>query len=203
MLDQSTKNKIDTVLQTLSQEGLLENLNGNCVLASEIIQNLLAIEGVNSRTVEVTLAVSRPEENDVRSFTMVGYDFHPGFRPAQGAVDTHVVVITDTLEPMLIDASIGNLLRHAGQVVIAPVRSNHDEILCMAKAGSIDLIYRVKKHVKLPGIHQKDFIHKLRSELELKNKVDLLWKIMLAAILLSVANFALNGILVTLKLLFP
>ena len=198
-----TKQKIDKIIDQLSKDGLLENLPGNCVLASELIQNLLEIEGIRSRTVEVTLGINKLEADGGHAFTMVGYNFRPDFQPQGNKVDTHVVVVTQETEPFLIDASIGHYLRHPGQVIVAPVGSINDEVLCSTKAGTIDLIYRIKKNIRLPSIHQKDLVQKLKTEAEMKNKVDFLWKVTLGVILFSVANFALNSALVILKLLYP
>jgi len=190
---------IDSVIQKLADDGILPGLNQNCVLAADIIQNLLEVQGIRSRMVEVTLTVSRPEPDGSKALALVGYNL----QPMGNQVDTHVVVITETDEPLLIDASIGHLLRHPLQIVVSEICKDQEDALCRTRSGSIDLVYRIKKQIKLPSIHQKDLVARLRADHDLRKKVDFLKTVVWVLVGFGTVNFFLNVTQLTLKILNP
>lgn len=193
------KTTIENVINHLAREGLLENFQHNCVLASDVIQHMLDAQGVPSRLVEVTLAVSRPEPDGSKSLALVGYNFETH----GNQIDTHVVVVTETPQPMLIDASIGHILRNANQVVVAPINDAADPVLCAVDAGTIGLTYRLKKSIRLPSIHQQNLVSRLRADGELQQRVRFLSIIVWILIGFGTVNFFLNVTQLTLKVLYP
>lgn len=195
------KNQRDTindVIGQLAQDGILEGLHGNCVLASDVIQNMLETHGIHSRMVEVTATVTTPDANGSHTLSLVGYNM----TTHGNDVATHVVVVTESETPLLIDASIGHLLRNPRQVIIADVNASGSEILCRTHAGSIELVYRVKRQIKLPNIHQKDLVSRLRSDNELRQRVRFLTTVIWVLIAFGCVNFSLNVTQILLKLFY-
>lgn len=184
------RQEIDAVINQLAAEGLLANFQNNCVLASDIIQHMLAAQGVQSQLVEVNLVVSRPDAHGVRATALVGYNM----QTTGDNVATHVVVVTQSEQPMLIDASIGHLLRNPNQVVVAPANNTTDpSVLCQTRAGTIDLTYRIKQNIRLPSIHQKDLVTRLQSEHRLRTKVAWLSRVVIILLCIAVVNFVMNA----------
>jgi hypothetical protein len=198
-VDDTIYKKAVAVVAKLDQDGLLVKLSGNCVVAAELIQNMLHAEGINSRTVEVQLLASRPDsQEEVSTIALVGYNTGTDF---SHHVATHVVVITEGAEPLLIDASIGHILQNPRHVIITPTQVPTDsDIICQTEANGIELNYRVKKRIQLPQLHEKSIIEKIRMEYNLLQNVRWIRYAVMAAITMSTINFALNSILIYLKL---
>jgi hypothetical protein len=193
--------KAVAVVAKLDQDGLLVKLSGNCVVAAELIQNMLHAEGISSRTVEVQLLASRPDSLEgVSTIALVGYNTGTDM---SHHVATHVVVITQGEEPLLIDASIGHILQNPRHVIITPTTpSNDSDIICRAEANGIDLNYRVKKRIQLPQLHEKSIVEKIRQEYNLLQNIRWIRYGVIVAISMSTINFVLNSILVVLKLTY-
>lgn len=180
--------QVTRILQVLAKDGLLQHFQGNCVLASDVIQHMLDAEGIRSRLVEVTLLVSRQQENGGRATSLVGYNI----TPPGDSVDTHVVVITEGEQPLLVDASIGHILRNPQMVVIVPVSDIEPDVLCRHQDLNTELVYRIKKNIRLPAIHQKDLITRIKAENDLRTRVNTLYRVVLIIVVFAVVNFSMN-----------
>jgi hypothetical protein len=193
--------KILAVINRLDRDGLLIRLAGNCVLAADLIQNMLHAEGISSRTVEVQLLGSREDTQDgVKTVALVGYNVGT---TNTHHLDTHVVVVTEGEEPLLIDAAIGHILGNHKHVIITPLAEvTNSDIIAQTLVDQTELTYRAKKRIQLPHFHQKNLVEKMKQEHNLLQNVRWIKIGLGVALTMSTVNFFLNSILVVLKLIY-
>jgi hypothetical protein len=186
--------KVDKVVSNLIVTGMLERFRNNCIGASDIIQNYLSDVGIDSRVIECTLSIiSHSQDGEI--FYFLGYD---GIIKS-GEIDTHVVVVTDTKVPMLIDMSISHILPSDSKFVFQPL-NGVDNVLSSYNFNDTSLTYRNKQHVKFPALHQKTLLQKINEERKQKETFSFL-KIMIGvAIAISILNFSLNMFQIVLRL---
>lgn len=187
------------VLDKISDTSILERLKGNCISGSDMIQNMLHYYDIESKTVECQIFVAR--ENAKVQFLFVGFN---NLAPsASNIVDTHVVVVTETNPPLLIDAALGHILPEDNQIVVQPLESNDPNKLGEYKLGDATISYFEKKNLRLPSIHQKNLIDRLRSDQETNRKLTFMQKSLIILGCFSLVNFTLNVVMIILKLIYP
>ncbi len=188
--------KINRVVENLDKTGVLDRLNGSCIAAAEIVQNLLHAEGINSRLQECTAIITQKEK-----FALVGYD---NFLSGPGQVDTHMVVITQTEVPLLIDLSMGYIMNKPKLSIISPlVVSSDPEIITSHNIEDLIVTYRVKRNPRLYNVHQKTLVERLQTEAKLISDMSIMKKFIYVAIGFGLVNFIINMTLLTLKVIFP
>jgi hypothetical protein len=196
-LKQVKENKqIENVVNKLLEMDSLDGLHGNCVLACEIVQNMLSHYGVDSKTVECQLMIVNNDDGKVH-FNFVGLD---GFIGGPGTVDTHVVVITNTNPPVLIDASISKSLPVESPIVVRVPNSLDPESMGVFKVDTVELNYNNKKNIKLPYIHQRTLVDRMKSESSSKKQIDKVRKLVMLAIIFGTINLSLNLLLILMKI---
>jgi hypothetical protein len=187
---------IRKALDAIADQDILNRLTGNCVAGSDMVQNLLHHYGVESKTTECQIFVTR--DNAKVQFLFIG--FNNLSTPTPNVVDTHVVAITETNPPVLIDVSLGNLLPEDNKIVLFPLLDKTDDKIGEAKLGSTTITYYPKKNLKLPSIHQKNLVQRIRAEEETSKKLTFLQKAVIGLGLFSITNFLLNVAIITIKL---
>jgi hypothetical protein len=197
-LKQVKENKqIENVVNKLIEMDSLDGLHGNCVLACDIVQNMLSHYGVDSKTVECQLMVVTDNNGQVH-FNFVGLD---GFTGGPDTVDTHVVVITNTEPPVLIDASISGSLPRETPVVVRVLNSLDPESMGVFKINNVELNYNNKKNIKLPYVHQRTLVDRMKSEHNIKTEVSSVKKLVMFAIWFGIINLFVNVLLLMLKVI--
>jgi hypothetical protein len=199
---QKTLNTIYDVLGELKENQILKRLPGNCILASDLIQNMLYSHGVNAKTVEVEVIFTRIQQEEGINVThLLGYD---NKNTTGNMFDTHVVVITQTNPPILVDATIFDILGVENLVIVEPLdkEADNSEILCELEVNGFNLVYRIKKNIKLPSFHQKDLVAKLKRELQIEKSIDFLKSLVFIAASVTVVNFIVNMLLIVLNVYF-
>lgn len=196
MTEQLTK--IEHVVQRLDSDGILDKLTGNCVLAADIFQSLLNSQGVETRIVECELMITRTDpETGLKNINLIGYNL----TPENSQVATHVILITQNTQPLLIDPSISQHLGLQKHVVIANLTKASDpDIICRTNLGSTELVYKIKKNIKLPNFHQRDLIARLEAEVETNRRVDQTRRWVYWAVGITAVNFFLNMTIISLNL---
>lgn len=191
--------KVKQALDRLCQsEDVVYRLHGNCIGASDIVQNLLSFYGIESRVVECQLFAIK-ENKDMKEFCFVGFN-SIGLNPAN--VDTHVVVITETEEPLLIDASIGHLLSEKEKILVKKLQPQLNDVFGKYIIDDISFTYSIKKNIKLPALHQKTLLDRINEDRVIKEKVNFITKAVIILASISVINFSLNSILILLKTMY-
>lgn len=190
--------KIKEILERLAQAGFLDRMAGNCVGATDLLQNLLFQSGINSKIVEVQLTITKQVTQGLPEYTFIGYD-NLSFK---GHLDTHVVLITETKTPLLIDFSIAHALNTEQQKYIVTEVLTDNEYLADVKIDRTQLVYQTKKLSRFPLLHQKTLLDRIKIEEHTQSSLKWLKTFVLAACALSLINFTLNMILIVLKMLY-
>lgn len=187
------------VLDKISDTNVLERLKGNCISGSDMIQNMLHYHDIESKTLECQVFVAR--ENAKVQFLFVGFN-NLAPNTTNNLVDTHVVVVTETNPPILIDAALGHVLPHDNQIIIQPLESTDPSKFGEFKIGDSTISYFEKKNIKLPSIHQKNLIDRLKADQEVNKKLTFMQKSLIFLGCFSLVNFILNVSMIILKLMY-
>jgi len=198
ILDVAEYKGIKQMLDRLQKSGIMERLQGNCVSACDIIQNMLNFYGVSAKTVECQLMAVK-ENNQTKDFCFVGFD---EIGRGNNSVDSHVVVVTLGNQPVLIDAAIGNLLPGDNQIVVRKLTSVDPDIIGEFKLDDVTLTYQNKKQIKLPELHQKNLIERLKEQTKVNEKINTLNKWVIIGLAIGGINILFNFTLLTLRLIF-
>lgn len=191
--------KIVAMLERLSSSDVVKRLHGNCISAADIIQNMLSFYGVESTIMECQAFVVK-ENKEIKDFCFVGFN-NIGINP--NSVDTHVIVITKTDPPVLIDGSLGYLLPPNEEIFIREVNSLDPDLIGQYQMDDITVTYHPKKNIKLPSLHQKNLMERLGEDKKIAEKLKFLQIIVIVAASMSLINFSLNITLLILKMMFP
>jgi hypothetical protein len=172
---------------------------GNCVSAADIVQHMLDFYGIKSKLLEcqVMLIKSAGEQKD---FRFVGFN-NVGLDP--NTIDTHVVVVTETVPPLMIDASLGHYLPEKETIMIRELNGKDADTLGEYVIDDISLTYRPKKQVKIPGLHQKNIIDRLEEDAKNRESIKKLYWFVSALVAMTVLNMGFNLTLIALKLIWP
>ncbi len=189
--------KIAEMIDMMVQNGTAYNFSGNCIAAADIIQHLLSGVGISSRILECKVSVIKDNPDQSKSYLFVGYDNNS----YKGQVDTHVVVVTESSNPILIDMSLIYALPQDHPFVVekASLSTNGDKI-GEYKIGDVTMTYLEKQKLKLANIHQKNLLQRLVNEQLVERSLKSLKAFVIVAVTLGLINFTLNIILIFIRL---
>lgn len=188
------------LIADLDRKGITKNFAQNCIACADIMQAALNSIGIKSRIVEVQLSLFRNVDG-ASDYYFVGYD-NSTF---EGQIDTHVIVITETDIPYLIDMSLGNMMPEDTPYLILPIFQKDKEnphIIIDTKIANINVTYSYKKNVRLPTIHQKSILDRIFEDAKTQESLKHLKLLCTISICLGSVNFALNMILILLKSIY-
>lgn len=190
--------KIQTVMNNLVQTGMIERFSGNCIGASDLIQNYLNDVGIHSKLVEVKVSFIYKQDG-AEGFYFLGYD---NLLKNPSDIDTHVVVITETDVPMVIDASISHLLPFPKDKLYICERINVNDLEIMATYdyGVVKLTYRIKGNLRIPSLHQKTILQKEVETRKHREMLRALKVLVWVSIGITGINFTINMTLIGLNL---
>jgi hypothetical protein len=193
------KLKIQETLERIRVTGVDKNFAGNCISTAEMLQSVLADQGIETVIVEVQLMVLRNTGNE-QEFLFIGYD-NQSFA---GQIDTHVVLITKTTQPILVDASLAHVLPQEHPWIVEYLPGNAKiETLGEFAVANLKLTYLRKKIPRLANLHEKTILQRTLDELSLRRDLRLIRIVVFIAIGIGGINFLLNMILIILKAIFP
>lgn len=185
-------------LDRLNESDTLSRLPGNCISACDIVQNLLHFYGVPSKIVECQV-VGIKRNQDMQDFCFIGFN-NVGVNT--NSIDTHVIVITETLPPVMIDASLGHLLDPHDQIIVRELTETSPDKIGEFPIGDVTFTYFNKKTIKLPSLHQKNMVQRIREDQEIKVKLDWFYKLIVLCAAFSLINFVANTVLIVLKMIY-
>ena len=197
-VNDSTYLKIANVLTLIAKSGGIYMARGNCISASEMIRLALLSEGINSSVVECTLSLRIKDSSGDESISPIG--FNGVSNP--GEIDTHMVVVTDTPTPYLIDASISHRLPESVPIVFQAIDKTDTNLLYLhtmdPQRNELNLIYTEKKHQKATNAYQMSIIDRITTDAKIFREIEYLKKlnyIAIAASVFSIINTALNMVM--------
>jgi hypothetical protein len=172
---------------------------GNCISASDIIQHMLDFYGVKSKLIECQVMLIK-SASDQKDFRFIGFN-NVGLDP--NTIDTHVVVITETVPPLIIDASLGHYLPEKEWIMIRELNGKDDDTIGEYVIDDMSLTYRPKKQIKIPGLHQKNIMSRLEEDAKIRRNITKLYWFVASLVALSLMNMTFNITLIVLKLMWP
>jgi hypothetical protein len=152
---------VTDILNKLISTGLTKMGEGYCISVSDIVYNLLSQNKIKCHLAEVQLSVVNKITTETH---MIGYETTYQQNSAQ-RVSTHVVVITDTEIPMLIDMSIAHRLPAGYQAVVAKAEDFGSKVLTTFDFKDYGFIYQEKKEgISVPSLHQVSILDRIATD---------------------------------------
>jgi hypothetical protein len=171
-----TLDKIRTVVERLEKEGVIHHGQNFCFATAELVQYLLAQEGVDSHLVEVELTILRREPPGVK---IVGHEDAP---KDSTAFPSHMVTVTDTEPSYLIDLSIGGAM-------VTPAETDEFNVIAVNDDGNVKLIYKQKIPGRYPEITQKNILARIDYDRQQQRSINTLKWALIAIALFTAFNF--------------
>lgn len=176
-------------IQFLWNEGIIQRANGSCIGVSDMLQTLLKTKGIESDLVECKLTLI--SKNPV-SLTLIGHlNNSKGNIVNKEYVHTHIVVVTKTDIPFLIDLSIMGLNNEINYI-FRPCENKIKHILLKLELDDSVWTYEEVDISKLPKLHQKSLVERITTDLTVDKNFKLLKILFYIAITFSMVNFSLN-----------
>lgn len=151
--------KIITIIEDLWENGIVQRGKGYCYSMSDIISKLLKLNGIDCYMEECSLMILRKSPPDL---FLVGYP-GPDVMNNVKEVHTHVVCITKTKNPILIDLSINGFIDEVPFICERIVDSNNVEISNFEFKNSV-FKYSRKSEQQLPILHQQSIIERIDTD---------------------------------------
>jgi hypothetical protein len=174
------------VVKKLWDSEIIERSKGFCFSVSDMVDTLLKQEGITCRVVECQLTVIN---RDPPGFYALGYDHSVKNKE----VPTHVVCITETDIPMIIDLSIGYIRPDIVPFVVG--RATNPDPKVIAKIDIVDStwIYTMKDTQYYPKFHQQNIVERIQTDRIVKKEISWLKTLVIVAILFAATNSMRGG----------
>ncbi len=179
--------KIKEVLERMDRTSMIWLGRGQCISMSDVICAALFQVGIKARMVECQVVITNNNINPPESVS-VGFDASHG----NGQIDTHVVCITDTDIPMVIDASISYLLPERKKILVEEVIQDTNRVFCNVSSDGFSLTYQQKTTNKVIFEHQKSILERIETDRKIFSNLSLLKILIIVALSISLIN-AIRG----------
>lgn len=174
--------KVRDVVNNLVATGVSKMGEGYCISVSDILFNMLTHKGIKCHLFEVQLSIVN--KTDGTSY-MVGYNT-TYTQNSHTQVQTHVVVITDTDIPMLIDLSIAHRLPNGMQALILKAETLGSKVIADFIYSDWGFIYQEKKHgIGIPHLHQISILDRIATDQKIFRTLEGLKRLNYLGIILS------------------
>lgn len=178
--------KIQEVIGQVNNMGMLDRGVGYCFSMSDIFLKLLHKNGIESELVECSLMIAL---KDPPSMHLIGYNGFGGISNFVDHMENHVVCVTKTPIPILIDGSLKNIDPNVPYVCI-PVtgRENHTQ-LAEYDFGTSVWTYEKKVTSELPMLHQKSILDRINKDKKIDSSIQKLQKAVIFIAIVTSMNF--------------
>jgi hypothetical protein len=173
-----------TVLQ-LWEGGIIQRGRGYCLSMADIIHNLLKQKGINSRIVECKLTVVGI---DPPGLLLVGHDGLNQVQQSAAAIDSHVVCVTETKIPMLIDLSIIGVRPEIPWILEA--LDSQGSSMVDLDFGTSKWLYQSKEVSRIPQQHQVSILERFKTDQKTSARIRLLMILVVVSLAVSSINAA-------------
>ena len=175
--------KVKQVIEKLIVSGISRMGEGYCISVSDIAFNMLNQAGIKSHLMEVQMSAV---DNNTKNTYMVGFT-NTNMESSHTNVQTHVVVVTDTQIPMIIDLSIAHRLPENYQCIIDKAINEGDRVVCSLEILRWKYIYQEKKtKLGLPMLHQISILERIATDTKIFKDIKHLKTLNIIGIALSV-----------------
>jgi hypothetical protein len=180
--------KVMETVKKLWDSGVIQRGSGFCIAMSDMVYTLLRREGIDCEMVECKLTVL---SCNPPGLFLIGHENQ--VNNPQVDIDTHLVVITRSDIPMLIDLSIGNLLPGQVPYIVERAGGKEPDQLADVKVKDSNWIYQQKETTsKLPLLHQRSFVERIKTDNKIVKNINFLKILIVVALVISTVN-AIRG----------
>lgn len=177
---------IKRVVQIFEDTGLIFRSQGHCIGTSDLVRRLLLDSGIESSIVECSLSVL--DRDPINKINFVGYDTNKSKNHTHD-IETHVICITKTETPILIDLTVQtSKIKYIVFPIVDELVTNHENILTL-DFGHCLWIYNKREINLLPGLHEKSIIDRIQTDYKIQKQINLLKKIVIFVAIVSSLNF--------------
>lgn len=178
--------KVNQVVDNLYASGLISNGSGYCLSMSDIVYKLLYKEGIKSKLVECSLMITL--KNPPGLFLMGYTGFHEIDYDPENKMENHIVCITETEVPILIDTSISNIDRKI-KYICEPIESKCESAnMCEFDFETSSWLYQQKPESELPDLHQKSIVDRINQDNQFKKQISFIQKFLIVLLGVSSLN---------------
>jgi hypothetical protein len=169
--------------------GIIQRGAGFCLSVADTLNKVLKTKGIDSELVECELVITTENPPTIN---MVGQDYNPVISEKQ--INCHVVCVTKTKIPMLIDISVADYENLTGVVFVCErLQPSEEADLCKATYPNCSYFYSKKLNSILPDIHQKSIVDRIKTDKKIFSDLSRLYLLLYVAIGISSLNFIRGG----------
>lgn len=179
---------IKKVIDNLDNSGMIKTGSGYCLGMSDIALKLLHKHGIKSKIVECTLMVTL---KNPPGLYLMGY---PGFNSdnynSEKMMQTHIVCVTETEIPVLIDLSISHIDKNI-PYICAPILKSFDNtnlLECEFETSTWTYTQKQDTELEISKLHQKSILDRINTDRNIFDQIKFIKIIMLAILSLSTIN---------------
>lgn len=179
---------IKMVVDNIHNTGMVEAGSGYCLSMSDIVLKLLHKQGIKSRLVECNLMVTL--KNPPGLF-LIGY---PGFNQnnytSEKMMQTHIICITETEVPILIDTSISHIDKNVPYICAPILRTYEHANISEYDFETSTWTYTEKREteIELPKLHQKSILDRIKKDTEIQTQINFIRNFMIVLFAISGLN---------------
>jgi len=170
--------------------GIISLGAGHCVSICDMVRTALSHRGINSRLTEVktTLTYFREDPPDIG---FIGFDDIKN----PGEHDSHVILITETDPPFLIDPSIPHRLPKNIFAIVQPIVKKENKLIDVEfKKYQISATYIEKEVQRIPYVHASSIINRIETDKKIFSNLNFLKIFVILAMAISSLNLIRGGI---------
>jgi hypothetical protein len=192
LLKNKDYNAIVSVLNRMARSGAIALGTGFCTSMADMVKTALSHRNIKSKIVECQLTLTY-FECDPPEISFVGFTdlVNPG------EIDTHVVVVTETDPPFLIDASIKHRLPPNNIAIVEPIKKNFTDPfnLVDTKFDNINLTvsYYQKKVQSFALSHNDSIVERMETDKKVFKSLFILKILISIALTIGVINGIRGG----------
>lgn len=174
-------------IRDLYINGVIQRSSGYCLSSSDMVYKILSANGIKSRIVECSLVI---KTHNPPTLNIVGED-NLFEITSSNIMNSHVVVITETEVPMIIDLSIGHLYEYTNVPFILDelVEDTERKSVYKITYPNSTWVYQEKSNSKVPEIYQSSILNRIKTDKKIFKDIDYIKKIIYFIIIISSLNF--------------
>ncbi len=179
--------KTKQIIEDLIHSGMLRFGSGYCLSMSDVVLKLLHKQGISAQMVECNLMVMK---KNPPGLVLVGYKgFMENTIGTNQKIDNHVVCITKTKIPILIDLSIGHIDPEV-PYICQPILNEHSHTdLAEFEFESSTWTYQSRDEAELPNLHQKSILNRIKTDIRIDNEIKFIKYFLFVLFTVSSLNF--------------
>ncbi len=174
--------KIKEFIDDMLQSGVIFRSNGQCIAMSDLISKFLTKHGIKNKIVECSLSVF---DGDKKNFHLVGVPNKNTNKPVD--IDTHVICLTETEIPLLIDLSVG-YINPSVPFIFRRVENQSENIISSFDLEGTTWTYFNKDIQLIPRLHQNSIIDRINTDKKIENEIKFLKIFLIIGVTISSLN---------------